>query len=177
MKENTLNIREATKEDVSKIIPIWRELMDFHAQRDIHFTLCNDAEKAFAAYMLENIDKVDAYLFVAENTTTLVSYCLCTIDKRPPVCEFNPEYGILSELAVLDDYRRQGLGEKMVERAMEWFRSKGIARIEVRVAVTNEVSTQFWRKMGFSTYLETMSKQVELPQGNRMKKSPQGGML
>jgi len=155
-------IREATKEDVPNILPVWREMMEFHANRDPHFTLCRDAEKAVTPYMLENIEKVDAYFFVAENMKTVVSYCLCTIDKRPPVCEFYSEYGVLAELAVRDDYRRQRIGERMVERAMEWFRTKELQRIEVRVAVTNEVSTQFWRKMGFSTYLETMSKQVDL---------------
>ena len=74
------------------------------------------------------------------------------------MCEFNSEYGGLSELAVLADYRRRSIGEQMVEQAMEWFRLKGLTGTEVRVAVTNGISTQFWRKMGFKTYLETMYK-------------------
>jgi len=49
-------IREATKEDLPKILPVWREMMEFHAQRDPHFTLCRDAEKAVTPYMLENIE-------------------------------------------------------------------------------------------------------------------------
>ena len=153
-------IREATKEDVPKILPVWREMNEFHAERDIHFTLCRNAEEALTSYMLENIEKADAFLLVAEDAGAVVSYCLCTIDQRPPVCEFNKKYGSLSELAVLGAYRRKGIGEKMVAQAMKWFRSKEAQRVEVRVAVTNEVSTQFWRKMGFTTYLETMFKQT-----------------
>ena len=37
-----------------------------------------------------------------------------------------------------------------------------LKRIEVRVAISNEISTQFWRKMGFTTYLEIMCKLVDL---------------
>ena len=79
-------IREATKEDVPKILPVWREMMDFHTQRDPHFTLCHDAEKAFTVYMFENIEKEDAYLFVAENANMVISYCLCTTEIRDLRC-------------------------------------------------------------------------------------------
>lgn len=44
----------------------------------------------------------------------------------------------------------------LVEAAKGWFASRGLDRLEVRVATTNEVSTVFWRKMGFTAYLESM---------------------
>jgi ribosomal protein S18 acetylase RimI-like enzyme len=74
----------------------------------------------------------------------------------------NQQYGNLAELAISGKYRRQGVGEQMVEAAMVWFAGQKVERIEVRVAVSNEISTSFWRKMGFSTYLETMSKPLDL---------------
>ncbi|MEN8126852.1 MAG: GNAT family N-acetyltransferase [Planctomycetota bacterium] len=157
-------IREATKEDVPKILPVWREMMEFHAVRDAHFAICESADQEFAKWISENIVKEDAIVYVAESTKSIVAYCLCLISERPPVCEMKRQYGNLSDLAVAEKYRRDGIGEQIVEQAMEWFRSQGLKRVEVRVAVTNEISTRFWRKMGFSTYLETMSKPVDLPE-------------
>ena len=158
-----MDIREATIDDVPKILPVWREFMEFHAQRDGYFAICEGAEEAFASYVRENIEKDDSCVFVAQENDEIVGYCQCHVAKTPPVFETKIK-GDMGDLAVIEKYRRNGIGEQMFERAMQWFRSKGLERVEVRVAVTNEISTQFWRKMGFSTYLETMSKQVDLPE-------------
>jgi hypothetical protein len=32
--------------------------------------------------------------------------------------------------------------------------------METRVAMTNEISTRFWRMMGFGSYLETVVREV-----------------
>jgi len=41
-----------------------------------------------------------------------------------------------------------------------WFSQRGIDRIEARVAVRNEVSTQFWRKVGYQPYTETVFREL-----------------
>lgn len=153
-------IREAMQEDVPLVLPVWREMMDFHAERDTYFATCEGAEKAFSNFLSGNIEKEDAFVFVAQVSDIIVAYCLCMITERPPVCEMKRQYGNLSDLAVFETHRRQGIGEQMVKRAMEWFQLQGLERVEVRVAVTNEVSTEFWRKMGFVTYLKTMCKKT-----------------
>ena len=158
-----MEIREATKEDVPQVVPVWRELMEFHARRDAYFATCQWAQEAFEKYVLENIEKEDAMVWVAQSDSAIVGYCQSMIVENPPVLHVK-RYGNISDLAVLDNYRRQGIGEDFVARAMEWFRSQNLERVEVRVAVTNKISTQFWRKMGFATYLETMSKPLDLPE-------------
>ena len=100
---------------------------------------------------------------IAQDDEATIAYCQCFVVNAPPVLK-TKQYGNIADLAVLEKYRRNGVGEQMVERAIEWFRLQGLERIEVRVAVTNEISMQFWRKMGFQTYLETMSKQIDLPE-------------
>ncbi|MCA9437597.1 MAG: GNAT family N-acetyltransferase, partial [Candidatus Omnitrophica bacterium] len=53
-------------------------------------------------------------------------------------------------------FRRKGIGERLFRETVEWFRAKGVDRIELRVVVANEVSTAFWRKMGFAAYMEIL---------------------
>ncbi len=158
-----MNIREATIADVPGLVPVWREMMDFHAERDVFWKTREGAEDAFSKYVSENIKKDEALVLVAQNNEKIVAYCQCLIVEYPPVL-ITKQYGNIVDLAVCENYRRNGIGEKMVKWAMEWFKTKGLERAEVRVAVTNEISMQFWRKMGFTTYLETMSKQVVLPE-------------
>ena len=158
--DNGVLIRTATEADVPKIVPIWQEMMNFHAKRDLYFAICEGAEEAFSGYLSENIEKKDAAVFIAQDAERVISYCLCLIAERPPVCEMKRQYGNLSDLAVVENYRRKGVGEQMTAFAMKWFQSRELERVEVRVAVTNEISTQFWRKMGFQPYIEAMYKQV-----------------
>ncbi len=62
--------------------------------------------------------------------------------------------------AVTANYRRCGIGEELVKEMLKWFRDHDIKRIEVKVSVHNELSTAFWRKMGFNPYIETLYLEV-----------------
>ena len=44
--------------------------------------------------------------------------------------------------------------------AEDWFSQRGINRIEARIATRNEVSTKFWRRVGYESYIERMFKQL-----------------
>jgi hypothetical protein len=58
------------------------------------------------------------------------------------------------DLAVTEQFRRRG------KEAEIWFASQGIHRIEVRIAVSNELSTSFWNKTGFKPYLISVFKNI-----------------
>jgi len=60
------------------------------------------------------------------------------------------------DLAVTEAHQRRGVGEAFFDRVKEWCRGKAIQRIEAKVAVTNELSTRFRRKMGLAPYREIM---------------------
>jgi len=138
------------------MVELWKGLMDFHATRDPIFTRKPDGEKAWETFMRENMAKDKACVFVAEGDRRIVGYCLALISNYPPVFS-TPTHGELMDLMVHEEYRRLGVGERLFNAAKAWYSKQGIHRIEVRVAVTNEISTGFWRKMGFKPYLETLT--------------------
>ncbi|MFX1484554.1 MAG: GNAT family N-acetyltransferase, partial [Promethearchaeota archaeon] len=47
------------------------------------------------------------------------------------------------------DYRRLGVGTKLVDLAVEWFGVKEIDRIQLSVAALNQTGIDFWNKYGF----------------------------
>ena len=98
-------------------------------------------------------------MLVCESDDNIVAYCLASIANNPPVFE-EKQYGALCDLAVAESHRRQGIGESMYQTILDWFKQKNIHRIEIRVVVSNEVSTAFWKKMGFTPYLETVSQEI-----------------
>ncbi len=150
-----MKIRKASKEDVPGILPVWRELMEMHALLDPFFTFREDGEQAFCQFVTDNIREPNTRVLVAEANGRVIGYCQGRVEKYPPVLE-TVEFGQILDFAVLEACRRQGAGQQMLEKMLEWFWSRGLLRIEVRCSVHNEVSRSFWRKMGFQPVMETL---------------------
>jgi ribosomal protein S18 acetylase RimI-like enzyme len=152
-------IRKAAEKDLPAIVELWKELMDFHQVRDPYFTRSEDGHEAFSTFMADNLKKQDSLVLIAQKQDDIIGYTLAMIASPPPVFKIK-RYGEILDFAVTEKYRRLGIGEIFVQRLKKWFDEKNIQRIEVRVATSNEVSQPFWRKMGFSPYLEILSLEL-----------------
>ena len=148
-------IRPATSADLPEVAALWRELMDFHARRDVHFALAPDGQDNFIGFLEEQISSKTSCVLVALVDDEIVGYCQGNVAEYPPVFLVR-SYGTIHDLAVTAAHQRSGVGQALVGEIVRWFRDKGMARIEVRVSVKNEISTRFWGKVGFVPYLEAL---------------------
>jgi GNAT superfamily N-acetyltransferase len=148
-------IRKATRRDLDAIVALARELMDFHKGLDPFFTRSADFDALFGRFALRNIRSTAACVLVAMVDGQIVGYCQSMRDRHPPSI-LEPEYGLILDFCVAPGYRRTGVGQQMFMAMREWFRKKGIRRIEVRHSTFNEVAARFWPKMGFTPYLRTL---------------------
>lgn len=148
-----IEYRKAIEQDIPRIVDLWNEFIDFHKSRDPFFARSKEGAGNFGKFILENINKDDAIVYVAEANREVIAYILATIQSYPPVFEIK-KYGLINDLAVTSGYRRKGIGEHLLEMVKEWFAKKGMKRLEIELAISNEVSTSFWNKMAFKTYKE-----------------------
>lgn len=156
---NQSTIRKAVPTDLDAIVTLWKEFMDFHARRDGHLARAADGHEWFRELVAEQIASDDVCILVAEMDGDVVGYCLTKLAEAPPVLE-EQGFGSVVDLAVTERYRRGGIGERLYREAEAWLDERGIRRIEVRVVMANEVSTAFWRKMGFDPYVATVCKRL-----------------
>lgn len=133
--------------------------MDFHRQRDAHYTRAADGSARFREFLTSQMALTNSCVLVAVYRNLIVGYCLATVMQLPPVFA-QRLYGDIFDLAVTESHRRRGVGEKLFAAAQAWFKSRGVRRMETRVATTNEVSTAFWRKMGFRSYAAHVFKNL-----------------
>lgn len=145
---STITIRPATKADITPIKELWKEFMDFHKDRDPFFSRLDDAHEDFGRFMQSNLSKDDWLILVATVGDQVIGYGSATIMSYPPIY-VDPRYGYIQDVAVTEAYRRHGVGQQLFERMATWFQEKNVLRLELEVAVTNEVSQAFWRKIGF----------------------------
>jgi hypothetical protein len=62
----------------------------------------------------------------------------------------------------------------MFARALEWFDSKGVKRIEGVIADKNEVASAFWRKRGFKDFQHLVYLERDDPESPADEAKPPG---
>ena len=153
------SIRTARLVDVKRIVELWKLLMEVHQKRDRHFTRSPTGPSIFAKFVADQLEKPDSLVLVAEESGTIVAYCLAVTETHSPVFA-KPRHAEIIDLSVSVAHRQRGIGERLVREVEHWFSQRGIVRIEAKVAVRNEVSTQFWRKIGYEPYTERMFREL-----------------
>ena len=151
---NDVIVREAVIGDLLPIAHLWKELMEFHFARDPYFEVKKDVESVFTEFVKGNILSERGVVFVAEIEGEVVGFCHGTVAHYPPV-HLIAEYGMVYDVAVTERFRRRGIGALLFQSIKTWFQAKGLRRLELHVAVNNEVSMRFWAKMGLRSVLET----------------------
>jgi ribosomal protein S18 acetylase RimI-like enzyme len=148
-------IRIASISDKPRIAELFKEMVEFHSQKDPIFTLKASGHEYYAIWFIDQIENDSALPLVAESDGMIVGFSLSFLRKYPGTW-LSENYGEINDISVTREYRRKGIGTKLVKKSTEWFKSKGIKRTEVKIATTNELSSKFWRKIGMTSYLETM---------------------
>jgi ribosomal protein S18 acetylase RimI-like enzyme len=139
---------------VDAVVRLWREMWDFHQPLDSRFQVTSAAEVVMTKWIEDCLQSPRSAVFVAEESPGAVEgYCHAMLQEYPPLVP-HPQFGYVSELSV--HRRRRGVGARLLEEAHAWFREKGLTYVEVNVAVKNSVAKQFWRKHGYTEFIERL---------------------
>lgn len=155
-----MEIVRAAEHHVPGIIELWKEFIDYHKEIEPVYARTADGVEKFEEYLKKLMVSDDLQVLVALNRGEVVAYSIAQISKRPPMV-LQTEFGFISDLGVRSDYRRRGLGEKVLSRIIEWFESRRVKRIELLVLSQNHAAVSFWKKHGFETFVNRMFLSVE----------------
>lgn len=101
----------------------------------------DDSREGIAKYLARNPDTC----FVAVEQGNIIGAILTGHDGRR---------GYISHTAVSPSYRRQGIGGKMVETALNTLKAQGINKVNLVAFAHNEKGNAFWEKMGFAQRMD-----------------------
>jgi len=150
-----VQIVKAKQLHVPEIVTIWKELMDFHKKRDPFFTRKADGHYNFEKYVKKLMGSKSSQVLVALDGEKVVAFSTACVSQYPPVLK-RTNYGLISNIAVKEKYRRREIGENILSEIKKWFSKQGITRIELRTSSENEVARSFWAKHGFKEYERIM---------------------
>ncbi len=134
------------KADGSHIAEVSR-LFDLYRQ----FYEC-EADLALATqFITERIARNESDIFVAVTESKAGGF----VQLYPSFCSVDAtKIYILYDLYVDADCRRKGLGEQLMNRATEWARENGAARLDLLTANDNVAGQHLYEKLGYKRDLE-----------------------
>jgi ribosomal protein S18 acetylase RimI-like enzyme len=169
-----VEIRLAREEDIPQIVPLWKELIGLHYFRDSSFEIDKDAPQRFEEFLQTSLKKADTFILVAESlseekhhqleintprgleiskTNKIIGYCTGYIKSRLPVFKIKAT-GYIWDIYVGVEYRQKSIGRELFNAAKSWFEGHGMKRIELSMAMINDVSDQFWKHLGFRPFMK-----------------------
>ena len=87
------------------------------------------------------------YIMVMEKEIT--GYLKCSLEEREPFLE---RRGMIEETFVMPDQRGKGIGGKLLDKAISWFKEENMKWVSVSTHARHEEANVFWKKKGFEEF-------------------------
>lgn len=156
---DTPAIRVATPAEYDAVIALWRELMTEHGALDPRLATADGAAD-YAYELFADANNLNKRLLVACDGATVVGFIFGLLVDNLPVYE-PPVIGYITDCMVHPSYRGRGIGARLVDQLMTWFRQRRISEVEVSAATHNQRAIAFWRRTGASDKLLRLSYQLD----------------
>jgi len=152
-------VRRAGLRDVDDLLPLWEEMMRFHAALDPRLEVGSEGASYMRGVFREWLRSEDCRVLVAEAEGQIVGYIVGRVADNPPIFRLRT-YGHISDICVSPEWRRQGVGRRLYRALREWFKEEGLSVVQLSAAHRNPTSLAFWRAMGFEEYLHHMWSEI-----------------
>ena len=103
----------------------------------------------------------DLQVFVARREGQVVGHIIVGIDRQQSQ-EFQRRWGVIRSLAVDPKCHHQGIGTKLMEAAMQWFRDQHCEYVEVGTDQNNIAAIRLYEAAGFRVIYCGMTLTQEL---------------
>ncbi len=148
MRNKNAKIRPALPADLDSLEKLYQE---YHRELEPWGVNCTLNPVQLPRVLEARIKSGLIFSEVAEaEDGTLCGFVFCSVSRlgREFLCEGCDSIGCLNDLYVAPAVRRQGLADRLCDRAEDWLRSNGIPVMQLQVLLRNEAAQAFWRKRG-----------------------------
>jgi ribosomal protein S18 acetylase RimI-like enzyme len=110
-------------------------------------------------FVKDGLDKKRTLLLLAKAEKKIVGFVSATL-PREPIFELAESFGIINELYVLPEFRRKGIGKKLLEECSNRIRAEGFKIVRLSVLPKDENAIRLYQKSGFRTFMYSMSRKL-----------------
>jgi len=160
-------IKEATLDDIPRIVDLWIEFMKEHDNLIINenpklkeFEVKDkNMGESYKEFLKSHIESPDGIVFIVQENEEIVGYALLFIKDEIPIYQ-NKKIGYASDLYVKKNFRNKGISSKLRDKALEWFKEKGMKFVAAPLHSDNKFAHSVYKKWGFFDYKIEMRKKI-----------------
>jgi len=148
-----INIREWNRGDLLQIRRAWLEFCRNAARSDMR--LKREPELAMMDWLTSRFQQPATFGLIAETNNRIGGFLIGRVDEWesvPPVIEPR-KIGIIDAVYVDAEFRRQGIGSQLIERAMAMLRERRAVAVETIYDAWSDASAKTWHHAGFAPWM------------------------
>jgi diamine N-acetyltransferase len=154
-----LSVRTARPEDLVVLAQLLDEVIVLHHNEDpAQFTGPEEAQHT--RYLEERFKDPDAAVFIAEDQGVPAGIAVTVIRDAPPFLTPS-RFVLLENLAVAANFRRAGVGRKLVDAAILWAQARDMHELDLNVYEFNHSAIRFYEAIGFRTVSRRMKRTLQ----------------
>jgi len=148
-----MKIKKATNAEVKDVVFLNTFVQKIHADKYPKiFKYPKNNEEVFQ-FFKSIIDQKSNYILIAQKEDIPVGYIWATLEhKSENPFKYERNYFYIHQLVVHEQYRHQGIGNKLVNEISIIADQKGIIDIHLDSWFFNKSAHRFFEKIGFTTY-------------------------
>lgn len=158
-KSPVITIRRADSKDLQNILSLTRKLWDYHVPLDPLWRSGQQMKQHDRQWYRTKMRSKNFRVYVAEHKDKIIGFFSGQI--RPSSKALRYKYqGFINQAYLKPDYQGLGVGKKLLDEYITWFKSRKLNFVELHVDSRNIQGHKAWSKMGFKEYLKRMRRKI-----------------
>jgi ribosomal protein S18 acetylase RimI-like enzyme len=155
-------IRPAVPADAPTLGKLGVQLMGLHHDFDPQRFIAPeaDAEQGYGVFLKSQIKEPDVIVLVAERSGVVIGYAYAAVEGWDYMALRGPA-GVLHDLVVHPDERGQGIGQMLLDAALNALKARGAPRVVLSTANRNEAAQRLFARAGFRRTMIEMTREMD----------------
>jgi ribosomal protein S18 acetylase RimI-like enzyme len=111
------------------------------------------------SFVRDGLDKKRTLMLIAKAEEKTVGFVSATL-PREQAFEVAQSFGIVNDLYVLPEFRRKGIGKKLLEECLNRIRAGGFKAARLSVLLGDESAIRLYQKLGFRIFMHSMARKL-----------------
>lgn len=154
-----MEIRKATMEDFDSVLELKLELKELARKFSKTLPAPSKVQKYYEKYLREHLSSGNSAVFAAFEGEKPVAMIVAKTYWLLPIYG-EGKRGILSNLFVKEEFRKQGIAQDLVKEAVEWLKSKNAGAATIKVYSKNTAALNLFRSLGFTDFSVKIFKEL-----------------
>lgn len=154
-----MEIKQATMDDFDELFKLKLESREEARQFNEKLVATNEVADRYESYLKKDLSNEWRAVFIAVEDGKIVGMVLGKI-FRSMYIQGHERLGYISNLYVKKGFRKKGLGKKLTQAVIDWFKSKEAVALTLEVYEKNKAALNLYHKLGFKNHSVKMVRGI-----------------